>query len=47
MNYTATIAALGGFFLWVFIATIIWSRRIRKLENEYYSKNNSESKLEG
>jgi len=35
MNYTATFTALGCFFLWVVIATFIWSRRMKKLSVEY------------
>ena len=35
MNYTASLFALGGFFLWVVIATLIWARRMRKLKKEY------------
>jgi len=40
MNYTASLIALGGFFLWVLIATLIWARRMKKLKEEY-SKNQS------
>ena len=40
MNYTASFFALGGFFLWVVVATLIWARRMRKLKEEY-SKNKS------
>jgi len=40
MNYTASLIALGGFFLWVVIATLIWARRMKKLKEEY-SKNQS------
>ena len=47
MNYTATFAALTGFFLWVIIATFFWSKRMKKLKDEYYSQNNSKSKFEG
>jgi len=43
MNYTASLLALGGFFLWVIIATLIWARRMRKLKNEY-SQNKSKYK---
>ena len=43
MNYTASFIALGGFFLWVVIATLIWARRMRKLKNEY-SQNPSKFK---
>jgi len=39
MNYTASLLALGGFFLWVVIATLIWARRMRKLKKEYSLKN--------
>tara|TARA_B100000965_G_scaffold277887_1_gene235686 strand:+ start:858 stop:986 length:129 start_codon:yes stop_codon:yes gene_type:complete len=38
MNYIASFTALGGFFLWVVVATLIWARRMRKLKEEY-SKN--------
>tara|TARA_B100000214_G_C23662752_1_gene488232 strand:+ start:69 stop:203 length:135 start_codon:yes stop_codon:yes gene_type:complete len=40
MNYTASFIALGGFFLWVVVATLIWARRMRKLKEEY-SQNKS------
>jgi len=43
MNYTASLLALGGFFLWVVIATLIWARRMRKLKEEY-SQNKSKFK---
>ena len=43
MNYTASFFALGGFFLWVVIATAIWARRMRKLKHEYF-KNKSKIK---
>ena len=43
MNYTASLVALGGFFLWVVIATLIWARRMRKLKEEY-SQNKSKLK---
>ncbi len=43
MNYTASLIALGGFFLWVIIATMIWARRMKKLKYEY-SKNKSKFK---
>ncbi len=36
MNYTASIIALGAFFLWVVVATFIWARRMRKLKYEYF-----------
>jgi uncharacterized membrane protein len=44
MNYTASLIALGGFFLWVVIATLIWARRMRKLKNDY-ALNKSNSKI--
>tara|TARA_Y100001968_G_scaffold32283_1_gene24862 strand:- start:3 stop:140 length:138 start_codon:yes stop_codon:yes gene_type:complete len=44
MNYTASLIALGGFFLWVVIATLIWARRMRKLKKEY-SQINQNSKI--
>ncbi len=40
MNYTASLIALVGFFLWVVIATLIWARKMRKLKYEYL-KNKS------
>jgi len=43
MNYTASILALGGFFIWVVIATLIWGQRMRKLKKEY-SLNKSKFK---
>ena len=43
MNYTASFIALGGFFLWVVIATLIWARRMRELKDEY-SQNKSKFK---
>jgi len=43
MNYTASLLALGGFFLWVVVATLIWARRMRKLKEEY-SQNKSKFK---
>ena len=43
MNYTASLIALGAFFLWVVVATLIWARRMRKLKEEY-SQNKSELK---
>tara|TARA_B100000700_G_scaffold253091_1_gene284807 strand:- start:703 stop:837 length:135 start_codon:yes stop_codon:yes gene_type:complete len=43
MNYTASLIALGGFFLWVAIATMIWARRMQKLKDEY-SQNESKFK---
>ena len=43
MNYTASFIALGGFFLWVVIATLIWARKMKKLKYEY-SQNKSKFK---
>jgi hypothetical protein len=34
MNYTASFFALGAFFLWVVIATLVWARRMRKLKKK-------------
>ncbi len=43
MNYTATFSALGCFFLWVVIATFIWSRRMKKLHVEYSKSRKSKN----
>tara|TARA_B100000945_G_scaffold20067_1_gene14496 strand:+ start:31 stop:159 length:129 start_codon:yes stop_codon:yes gene_type:complete len=40
MNYTASFIALGVFFFWVVVATLIWARKMRKLKEEY-SQNKS------
>ncbi len=39
MDYSASIAILVAFFAWVFIATLWWKQKMKKLESEINERN--------